>query len=232
MKYIVENSNKIDLHVHTNTSDGKDFEEEIIRQALNLGLRYISITDHNADNAMDRIDKVQLSKRYGLNIIPGVELSVIHKGKRLHLLAYNYNKAFSKLVVPKIRKMRNSGKPMTLKAACNLIHMCRGQAVIAHPFNYEYDGKELVEELLKEKCLDGIECMHSHNTQEEIDYLLDVCEKNDLYVSGGSDYHYSGRLIKGDAEQHTLGELPVSNSTIEQQLKRAKEKYKTVSKKR
>lgn len=227
MKYVVEDSNKIDLHIHTNVSDGKESCIEIIRQAINLRLEYISITDHNIDDISSFINESELEDLYNLKIIPGCELSVIHKGKRLHLLAYDYNSLFNKFVIPKIGYMREKGKPITLKKACKLIHLFGGIAIIAHPFKYKCDGKELIEDLLKEKCLDGIECIHSYNTQEEIDYLLNVCEKNNLYVSAGSDYHYGGRLIKGAAEQHTLAELPVSNSTIEEQLKKAKQKYNT-----
>ena len=233
MKFIVEDSNKIDLHIHTKYSDGYDNPMEILNSAIRLGLDRIAFTDHNCDDAQRYPGLKELAKSCGVKIIPGCELSVKHNGKRLHLLAYNYNYIFSLFIIPRIQKNRNEkNKVLTLKKACKLIHAFGGKAIIAHPFKYRYDGKKLIEELLEEDCLDGIECIHSYHTQEEIDYLLDVCDKNDLYVSAGSDFHYSGREIRKTGVQGNIGELPGSKSTIEEQLTRAKQKYKTITNKR
>ena len=37
--------------------------------------------------------------------------------------------------------------------------------------------------------IDGIECMHSDFTTEQIEYLLEFTKTNHYYRSGGSDYH-------------------------------------------
>ncbi len=39
--------NRIDLHIHTNHSDGTDSVEELLRKAENKKLEIISITDHD-----------------------------------------------------------------------------------------------------------------------------------------------------------------------------------------
>lgn len=227
MKFIVKES-KCDLHIHTRFSDGQETIGYIIDEAIKSGLKCIAFTDHNIDEARFRFNRRELKKEYGLNVISGSELSVVYNGKRLHLLAYNYNSFFAKFILPKIGFMRDTGEPISLKKACSLIHMCGGKAVLAHPFKYRYNGKGLVKDLVEEKCLDGIECIHSYHTQEEIDYLLEVCEKNDLYVSGGSDFHYCGKKIRGAGEQCGISELTVTNSTVEKQFERAKQKYKTI----
>ena len=131
------------------------------------------------------------------------------------------------MFLPKIRKASKEKNYISFKKICSIIHFCGGKAILAHPFKYKYDGKELVEEILKEKCIDGIECIHSHHTQDEIDYLLDICERKKLLVTAGSDFHYKGKKIREDYEQKELNFLPVSNSTIEDQLVRAKQKYNT-----
>lgn len=231
MKFLIEDSNKIDLHIHTNFSDGRDFPIEIIRQALNLNLNYIAFADHMVDEARFLCGKLKRWKQeFDLKIIPACELCVKYKNKRIHLLAYNYNPLFRQMVLPAINKKFSKDEEMTLKKACNLIHVFGGKAVLAHPFKYNCNAQELVEDILKEKCIDGIECIHAYHTQEEIDYLLDICEKNALYVTAGSDYHYQGRNIRGVGKQNIIGELPGSYSTIEQQLMRAKEKYITTNK--
>ena len=59
----------IDLHVHTNFSDGTDSPEDIIKKAEIIGLNTIAITDHET---IDGLSKVKESK---VNIISGVEIS-------------------------------------------------------------------------------------------------------------------------------------------------------------
>ena len=106
-----------------------------------------------------------------------------------------------------------------------MIHLFGGKAIIAHPFKYIYDGKELIEELVEDMDIDGIECIHTYHTQEEIDYLLDICDKYNLYVTAGSDFHDKGRVVRGVDSQAKLSQLVVSKSTIEEQLTKARKKY-------
>ena len=47
MKLLIKDSNKIDLHIHTNFSDGDYSVKQILEKAKSLGLEYISFTDHN-----------------------------------------------------------------------------------------------------------------------------------------------------------------------------------------
>ena len=83
-------------------------------------------------------------------------------------------------------------KPM-YKDVVDIIHKAGGIAFLAHPFEYRFeDTINFIDELRKEKELDGIECFHpSAETENRIDILIDYARKNNLYISGGSDYHGS-----------------------------------------
>ncbi|MDA3885241.1 MAG: PHP domain-containing protein [Candidatus Delongbacteria bacterium] len=59
---------RIDLHIHTLSSDGLNTKEEIINKACELGLDMISITDHDVLNTEYLEDK-------RIKVIPGIELS-------------------------------------------------------------------------------------------------------------------------------------------------------------
>lgn len=63
----------IDLHLHTNYSDGIESPREVVRRARRLGLKTIAITDH------DGIGGVELARaegaKVGVNVISGVEFS-------------------------------------------------------------------------------------------------------------------------------------------------------------
>ncbi|MDR0983910.1 MAG: PHP domain-containing protein [Ruminococcus sp.] len=79
---------KIDLHLHTKLSDGSLGIEDIILQARRTDIDFISITDHDTLAANSRA--AFLGKRYGVEVIPGVELSAFDKsrGRKVHILCY------------------------------------------------------------------------------------------------------------------------------------------------
>lgn len=76
----------IDLHIHTTASDGLLTPKEVVQLAVEEGLSAISITDH------DTIEGYRAAKEkaeeLGIELIPGVELSVSHMDEDFHLLGY------------------------------------------------------------------------------------------------------------------------------------------------
>lgn len=68
-----------------------------------------------------------------------------------------------------------------------LIHSARGVAVMAHPALY--DNIDLLKELSEEKKLDGVEVYHYSADDNQKKELLDIAQKYDLIVTGGSDFH-------------------------------------------
>lgn len=77
-----------DLHCHTTLSDGSLGIEEVIVQAKRMNLDYLSITDHDTLSSSSRA--AVLGDRYGVKVIPGVELSAWDKvrNSRVHILCY------------------------------------------------------------------------------------------------------------------------------------------------
>lgn len=72
-------------------------------------------------------------------------------------------------------------------AILELIHACRGVAVLAHPSVYH--SMELARELIAAGRLDGVEIDHPRNTGEDKAELWQLARANDLIVTGGTDYH-------------------------------------------
>ncbi len=63
-----------DLHLHTTYSyDGTATVPAVLRRAKELGLDVIAITDHDEINGA--LEAVQLASRYGLEVIPGIEIT-------------------------------------------------------------------------------------------------------------------------------------------------------------
>ena len=81
----------IDLHMHTNNSDGADTTEELLRKAEKLQLKYISITDHDNCHAHEEIKELDVEKIYTGKIITGIEIKCIYNKKTIEVLGYKYN---------------------------------------------------------------------------------------------------------------------------------------------
>lgn len=78
----------IDLHIHTTTSDGSDEPKDILIKAQQLGLKYISITDHNSLGAYEKLKDINIHNYFQGKLIPGCEFSAVHNGKPIEILGY------------------------------------------------------------------------------------------------------------------------------------------------
>lgn len=74
-----------------------------------------------------------------------------------------------------------------VKFVLELIKSARGVSVMAHPV--QYDNIELLEELASEGKIDGVEVYHYTADQAAQKKLLEIAEKYNLIVTGGSDFH-------------------------------------------
>ncbi|MBD5083169.1 MAG: PHP domain-containing protein [Clostridiales bacterium] len=77
-----------DLHCHTKLSDGSVGIEDLIVIAQKSGIDTIAITDH--DCLAGTVRGQVIGKRYGVTVIPGVEISAFdfEAGKKVHILSY------------------------------------------------------------------------------------------------------------------------------------------------
>lgn len=78
-----------DLHCHTNCSDGTFSPIELIQLAKKIGLKGLSITDHDTIDAYKIA--VPAAKEAGLLLGTGVEFSCEFQGISLHLLGYDFD---------------------------------------------------------------------------------------------------------------------------------------------
>ena len=76
----------IDLHGHTDRSDGTFTPEELVAEAVRVGLSALAITDHDTFAGYDAA--VPLAADAGLELICGIELSTRYMGNSIHLLGY------------------------------------------------------------------------------------------------------------------------------------------------
>ena len=81
-----------DLHTHTNFSDGELSPIEIINEAIERKIKYLSITDHDTLTGYKKATKI-IKNSYSNQIvlIPGVEISTTFEGSNIHLLGYFFD---------------------------------------------------------------------------------------------------------------------------------------------
>lgn len=260
----------IDLHIHTNHSDGTDSLEELLINAERNNLEIISITDHDSVDAYYELENTPgLRELFSGKIIPGCEMKTHYRKVPIEVLAYgidykklNIHKSdIDKMQVDVLEKYKiicdnlglkydkeelyvDKNNPAKQWASFSLanellkyeenqeiikeigdfipttfyrvhqsnvnspfyydetvssidinetikrIHEAGGLAFLAHGFVYPFENKvEVLEEILRETDIDGLECIYTLFTEEETKIAFDLCKKYNKYFSGGSDYH-------------------------------------------
>jgi len=79
----------IDLHLHTTASDGRCSPRELVERAAQAGLSVIAVTDHDTTAALAEADRE--ARRYGIQTVPGIEITAIEAGRDLHVLGYLFD---------------------------------------------------------------------------------------------------------------------------------------------
>lgn len=93
-----ESEKIIDLHAHTNASDGDLTSLELIQLSIAKSIGVLAITDHNTVEGLKNIDSSLISDS-GIKIINGIELSVKRNIGQMHILGYGidiYNETLDK----------------------------------------------------------------------------------------------------------------------------------------
>jgi predicted metal-dependent phosphoesterase TrpH len=85
----MKNKNLIDLHIHTNNSDGEHNTKEILKMIFENNVKTFSITDHDNIQSITNLEKEDM---HNLNYIRGVEISAVLKGIDMHILGYDFDK--------------------------------------------------------------------------------------------------------------------------------------------
>ena len=185
---------KVNLHIHTDYSDGKAKFEDILFQAKSAGYKKIAISDHNT---------VEGHKKFKDDIlIPAVEFDCWCGYVFLHLLAYGIdvenpvldefmakNKRETEADIVRIFAKRD------IKKLISAIHEAGGIAVLAHPACcWAMNMEKFVEKLIS-YGLDGIEVYYPYKRHRAIirfatsKCIMKIADKYNLIKTGGTDCH-------------------------------------------
>ena len=76
----------IDLHIHSNYSDGSDSIQELLNQIIEAQLSVFALTDHDTAEGCIEMQKLVPTN---IRFIPGIELTCRAEEIKCHILGYN-----------------------------------------------------------------------------------------------------------------------------------------------
>lgn len=123
----------IDLHTHSNYSDGTCSPAELVKRASDNGLSAFALTDHDSVAGIDDAIKAVNEQNVSLKFIPGTELSVGYKSSDIHIVGLfinHHDKSFnemSKMIIQRriyrnnemIKRFNDAGIPITMEELTN-----------------------------------------------------------------------------------------------------------------
>ncbi len=131
---------KIDMHMHTNFSDGELTPEELIKRAIDHGVTTMAITDHDTIKGIESVDKeVPYIKESGIEIWNGVELSAKVPKGRMHILGYGMN-----LQDPNLQEVMKNLKEISLNSFITMLEQ------VKRDYHLEITYEDILEVLTRE----------------------------------------------------------------------------------
>ena len=166
----------IDLHTHSHFSDGSMSPTDLVKLAKECGLKAISLTDHDTIDGLDEF--MEAGRRYGVEVIPGIEFSVVSTGET-HILGYNIDYKYEEFysALDRVKKLRLENNVRTQNAL---------QAL----------GFDVtVEEVRKISPVGNIGRAHFARVMADKGYASSVKEAFALYLDKGKPGYNSLRLL-------------------------------------
>lgn len=90
----------LELHCHTTFSDGTLTPTQLVNMAIASGVQALAVTDHDTVSGWD---EAIAAAPPSLEIVPGLELSTVHRDRSLHILGFYPNR--DRLIPPLIERL-------------------------------------------------------------------------------------------------------------------------------
>lgn len=151
---------------------------------------------------IDRTKKI-IEKLENLNIYISIDDVKKHATKdnlgRPHIARAMIEKSYVNSIDEAFEKYLDRGKPayvdryqLTIDETIDLIHSIGGISVLAHPVLLK--NKYIIDYCIS-KGIQGIECIHSKHSSEDEKFYRSLATKNNLIITGGSDFHGDKPLL-------------------------------------
>jgi len=133
--------NRIDLHTHSNYSDGSLSPRQLVELAKKRRLRAIALTDH--DTVAGVAEALAAGKELSVEVVPGVEISAQYPPGTMHILGYCLHASHPELLgaLTKLQQARAARNPKIIRRLQDLgleitttevLHLSSGQVGRPH----------------------------------------------------------------------------------------------------
>jgi predicted metal-dependent phosphoesterase TrpH len=141
----------IDLHTHSNRSDGTDSPTELIENAKAAGLDVVALTDHDTTVGWDEAERA--AERVGIRLVKGIEVSTRIGHKSVHLLGYDFDPQHQPLLVELGRVLdgRNNRVPQIVEAFARIGIDITEEEILAKSGDVGSTGRPHVADVLIDK---------------------------------------------------------------------------------
>lgn len=96
---------RIDLHTHSNRSDGTFTPSELVRLAADRELDVVALTDHDTTDGLE--EAAATGREVGVQVVPGVEFSAEYLNTSIHVLCY-WPDVDDPSLVEELRRLRDT----------------------------------------------------------------------------------------------------------------------------
>jgi predicted metal-dependent phosphoesterase TrpH len=104
----------IDLHTHSNCSDGSLTPTELVARAAAAGVEVLALTDHDTVAGLEQAE--QSAGVHGLRLVPGVEISASWRAQAIHVLGLWIDPASAEL--RSVLKMQAERRRARMRKIC------------------------------------------------------------------------------------------------------------------
>jgi predicted metal-dependent phosphoesterase TrpH len=117
-----EDEVRVDLHTHTDRSDGDLTPEALVAAAAAGGLQLLAVTDHDTTRGV--APAMAAAEGTGLRVVSGVELSSTHQGREVHVLGYGMDPEH-----PSIREHGEAARTRRIARMSGMVDRLRSQGI-------------------------------------------------------------------------------------------------------
>jgi predicted metal-dependent phosphoesterase TrpH len=185
------------FHLHTHCSDGQLTPEALIKQAVDIGLKGLAITDHHSIEGYKQA-QIWLENHNSDSPRPqlwtGIEITATLLNTEVHILGYGFDPTHP-ILTPYLQRLKPEGDFALASSVIKSLQQAGALAVLAHPFRYHRPAENLVVAAV-ELGIDGIEAFYAYGNPKpwlpsrlETEQALDFSRKYQLLTTGGTDSH-------------------------------------------
>ncbi len=197
------------FHMHTTFSDGQLKPEEVVEQAIAIGLKGLAITDHHSIGGyhaaqhwlesrptFDRQDATTAAtdRPPQLHLWTGVEINADLLGCEVHILGYAFDPEHSAMQ-PYLQRKGAVGHHYKAAAVIAAIQVAGGLAVLAHPARYRVAAEQLIP-AAAELGINGVETYYAygnpnpwHPSPKQTEQVEALSAARGLLNTCGTDTH-------------------------------------------